>query len=276
MYKDAHILFSGKKEEPKEKAVFPGSSTLFGVRKDAHVLFSGEKEEPKESGGGRAQLSAFSPLFRFFFQSFYLHRLRLGRRAERVEVFFFSGKKEKPKENGGGGVYVSALSLLFRLLFSFLPLYLHRLRLRRACGKSRGVLFSEKKEEQKTNNVRGNRHLLFRHFCLFFSPSIHFGCRLFFCVSPPRLVSRPAPGRVGVSPPGERAEKGLRPVVLFQGKSGTKRQMTSRWHRYLLFRRLCFFFFFFIPFASAASSAREMDFDPLFFFSGGKRKTKRG
>ena len=117
--------------------------------------------------------------------------------------------------------------------------------------------------------------MLFRHFCFFFSPAIYFGNRLFFCVSslPGWCLNQPR-GGWGGSPPGERAEKGLRPVALFQGKSGTKRQMTSRWHRYLLFRRLCFFFFFFIPFASAASSAREMDFAPLFFFQGEKKNQK--
>lgn len=77
-----------------------------------------------------------------------------------------------------------AFSPLFHLIFSFLPLYLHRgLRPRLVCGKGEGVLFSEKKEEQKTDNVRDTNICPFAISVSSFSPSIHFGCRLFFCVS---------------------------------------------------------------------------------------------
>lgn len=49
--------------------------------------------------------------------------------------------------------------------------------------------------------------------------------------------------------------------------------MTSRWHRYLLFRRLCFFFF--IPFASAWRLRPGRWTSTLCSFFRGKMKAKR-
>lgn len=162
MYKDAHILFSGKKGETKENAVFPpisssffqspsmhmfffqrerksqrmmaseecsylsfrGLRPFFGVRKDTHVLFFREKRRAKGWWLCKSVDTCFSPSFHllFSFHPLYLHATAQPFASAR---FLFSEKKEKPKDDDIGGVYVSALLLLFRLLFSFLPLYMH-------------------------------------------------------------------------------------------------------------------------------------------------------
>lgn len=140
--------------------------------------------------------------------------------------------------------------------------------------------FSGKKEKPKDDDIGGvyvsALSPLFQLLFSFLPLYLHTSAQPFSSASPPpRLVSRPAPGRVGVSPPGERAEKGLRPVALFQGKSGTKRQMTSRWHRYLLFRRLCFFFSFSSPSRPRRLRPGRLTSTLCSFFRG-KMRTKRG
>lgn len=161
----------------------------------------------------------------------------------------------------------------FHLLFSFHPLYLHATAQPFASAR---FLFSEKKEKPKENGGGGvyvsALSLLFRLLFSFLPLYLHTAAQpFFFYVSSPAGVQT-SPGERDFVPVGLR-KRVFDPLFFFREKRKTKRQMTSRWHRYLLFRRLCFFFF--IPFASAASSAREIDFDPLFFFRG-KRRTKRG
>lgn len=220
VHKDAHIFLHGKQKSKRRVLFFRCFCLFFSVPKYAHVYCRG-KRRTKGKWRWKSAVICLFPALSPLFQSLYMHRFRLRRCAERVEVFFFSGKKEKPKDDAIGGVYASALSPLFHLIFSFLPLYLHRgLRPRLVCGKGEGILFSEKKEEQKTDNVRGNRHLLFRHFCLFFSPSIHFGCRLFFCVSSSPAGVQTSPGEGGgFTPPLESVRKRVfDPLHFFRGR----------------------------------------------------------
>ena len=171
MYKDAHILFSGKKEEPKENVVFP---LLLPLPFSPHVCTQASPEEMCGKGGG-VLFCIDTCFFAVSASSFSLPSLILTHDSTTLLVSalsFFSEEKEKPKEKW----WKSVVICLFRGL--------------------RPVQFAEKytcsffKEKGKAKEEWHRRSIdtcffaaLPSHF--FFSSPLytHSGTALFVCVS---------------------------------------------------------------------------------------------
>lgn len=129
-----------------------------------HIFYCGGKRKTKAKWRRRSVVICFFAHSASLFQFPCMHIFHLVENVYKDTHIFLHGK-EKSKRR----------MLFFRCfcLFFSVPKYAHRLRLRRTCGKSGGILFFRGKGKIKGKvAVEEYKHLLFRHFCVFFFPFI--------------------------------------------------------------------------------------------------------